>query len=212
MNVRQAVPFFSVSNMEESIRFYVDGLGCTATATPTVPATGPWPRRSRSSTWFWAATPTLFWTNPTSSRRGEAASPWSTRSAGAECGWAGSMSASMPRGGHRTGRKPGTISTTAWTSSRPGTNPPVRGKPSSSGTNPHGARPHSSANGRPPAPMSHTRTTAPETWLRTRFPLLPSQGFSAPSGRPGFESGHRRALPARHLAALGARGTLSTDC
>ncbi len=28
MNVRQAVPFFSVSNMEESIRFYVDGLGC----------------------------------------------------------------------------------------------------------------------------------------------------------------------------------------
>jgi catechol 2,3-dioxygenase-like lactoylglutathione lyase family enzyme len=26
-NVKQAVPFFSVSNMEESLRFYVDGLG-----------------------------------------------------------------------------------------------------------------------------------------------------------------------------------------
>ena len=26
-NVRQAVPFFAVSNMEESIRYYVDGLG-----------------------------------------------------------------------------------------------------------------------------------------------------------------------------------------
>ncbi len=28
MNVRQAVPFFNVSNMEDSIRYYVDGLGC----------------------------------------------------------------------------------------------------------------------------------------------------------------------------------------
>ncbi|HEY3289984.1 MAG TPA: VOC family protein [Anaerolineae bacterium] len=28
-NVRQAVPFFSVSNMEASLRFYVDGLGFT---------------------------------------------------------------------------------------------------------------------------------------------------------------------------------------
>ena len=27
MNVQQAVPFFSVSNIEESVRFYVDGLG-----------------------------------------------------------------------------------------------------------------------------------------------------------------------------------------
>ena len=27
MNVRQAVPFFRVSNMEEAIRFYVQGLG-----------------------------------------------------------------------------------------------------------------------------------------------------------------------------------------
>ncbi len=26
-NVRQAVPFFNVSNMEESLRFYVEGLG-----------------------------------------------------------------------------------------------------------------------------------------------------------------------------------------
>lgn len=26
-NVKQAVPFFSVSNMEESVRYYVDGLG-----------------------------------------------------------------------------------------------------------------------------------------------------------------------------------------
>jgi len=26
-NVKQAVPFFSVSNMEQSVRFYVDGLG-----------------------------------------------------------------------------------------------------------------------------------------------------------------------------------------
>ena len=26
-NVKEAVPFFSVSNMEESLRFYVDGLG-----------------------------------------------------------------------------------------------------------------------------------------------------------------------------------------
>jgi catechol 2,3-dioxygenase-like lactoylglutathione lyase family enzyme len=26
-NVKQAVPFFSVSNMEESLRYYVDGLG-----------------------------------------------------------------------------------------------------------------------------------------------------------------------------------------
>jgi lactoylglutathione lyase len=26
-NVRQAVPFFAVSNMEDSLRFYVDGLG-----------------------------------------------------------------------------------------------------------------------------------------------------------------------------------------
>lgn len=26
-NVKQAVPFFSISNMEESVRFYVDGLG-----------------------------------------------------------------------------------------------------------------------------------------------------------------------------------------
>jgi lactoylglutathione lyase len=27
VNVKQAVPFFSVSNMESSLRFYVDGLG-----------------------------------------------------------------------------------------------------------------------------------------------------------------------------------------
>ena len=26
-NVKQAVPFFGVSNMESSLRFYVDGLG-----------------------------------------------------------------------------------------------------------------------------------------------------------------------------------------
>jgi lactoylglutathione lyase len=26
-NVKQAVPFFGVSNMEASLRFYVDGLG-----------------------------------------------------------------------------------------------------------------------------------------------------------------------------------------
>ncbi len=26
-NVKQAVPFFGVSNMEESLRFYVEGLG-----------------------------------------------------------------------------------------------------------------------------------------------------------------------------------------
>jgi hypothetical protein len=26
-NVKQAVPFFAVSNIEESLRFYVDGLG-----------------------------------------------------------------------------------------------------------------------------------------------------------------------------------------
>ena len=30
-NVKQAVPFFGVSNMEESLRFYVDGLGFTMT-------------------------------------------------------------------------------------------------------------------------------------------------------------------------------------
>ncbi len=30
-NVKQAVPFFAVANMQESIRFYVDGLGCTMT-------------------------------------------------------------------------------------------------------------------------------------------------------------------------------------
>ena len=29
MNVRQAVPFFRVSDMEKSIRFYAEGLGCT---------------------------------------------------------------------------------------------------------------------------------------------------------------------------------------
>ena len=29
MNVKQAVPFFRVSDMETSLRFYVDGLGCT---------------------------------------------------------------------------------------------------------------------------------------------------------------------------------------
>lgn len=28
MNVKQAVPFFKVSDMSASIRFYVDGLGC----------------------------------------------------------------------------------------------------------------------------------------------------------------------------------------
>jgi len=27
VNVKQAVPFFGVSNMEASLRFYVDGLG-----------------------------------------------------------------------------------------------------------------------------------------------------------------------------------------
>ncbi|MGA8877402.1 MAG: VOC family protein [Candidatus Korobacteraceae bacterium] len=27
MNVKQAVPFFGVTNMESSLRFYVDGLG-----------------------------------------------------------------------------------------------------------------------------------------------------------------------------------------
>lgn len=30
-NVRQAVPFFAVSNMSESLRFYVDGLGFAMT-------------------------------------------------------------------------------------------------------------------------------------------------------------------------------------
>jgi lactoylglutathione lyase len=30
-NVKQAVPFFHVSNMEESLRFYVDGLGFETT-------------------------------------------------------------------------------------------------------------------------------------------------------------------------------------
>jgi lactoylglutathione lyase len=30
-NVRQAVPFFAVSNMEKSLRYYVDGLGFTMT-------------------------------------------------------------------------------------------------------------------------------------------------------------------------------------
>ena len=30
-NVKQAVPFFNVSNMEESLRFYVDGLGFVMT-------------------------------------------------------------------------------------------------------------------------------------------------------------------------------------
>ena len=29
MNVQQAVPFFGVSNMETSLRFYIDGLGFT---------------------------------------------------------------------------------------------------------------------------------------------------------------------------------------
>ncbi len=29
MNVKQAVPFFTVMDMERSVRFYVDGLGCT---------------------------------------------------------------------------------------------------------------------------------------------------------------------------------------
>lgn len=28
-NVKQAVPFFGVSSMEVSLRFYLDGLGCT---------------------------------------------------------------------------------------------------------------------------------------------------------------------------------------
>ncbi len=28
-NVKQAVPFFGVANMESSLRFYVDGLGFT---------------------------------------------------------------------------------------------------------------------------------------------------------------------------------------
>ena len=28
MNVKQSVPFFRVSNMEASIRYYVDGIGC----------------------------------------------------------------------------------------------------------------------------------------------------------------------------------------
>ena len=30
-NVRQAVPFFGVTDIEASLRFYVDGLGCTLT-------------------------------------------------------------------------------------------------------------------------------------------------------------------------------------
>ena len=30
-NVQQAVPFFAVSNMERSLRFYIDGLGFTMT-------------------------------------------------------------------------------------------------------------------------------------------------------------------------------------
>ena len=30
-NVRQAVPFFGVTDIEASLRFYVDGLGCTVT-------------------------------------------------------------------------------------------------------------------------------------------------------------------------------------
>ena len=28
-NVKQAVPFFRVADMEQSLRFYIDGLGCT---------------------------------------------------------------------------------------------------------------------------------------------------------------------------------------
>ena len=31
MNVKQAVPFFAVSNIESSVRWYVDGLGFTMT-------------------------------------------------------------------------------------------------------------------------------------------------------------------------------------
>ena len=30
-NVKQAVPFFAVTNMEESLRFYTEGLGCEMT-------------------------------------------------------------------------------------------------------------------------------------------------------------------------------------
>jgi catechol 2,3-dioxygenase-like lactoylglutathione lyase family enzyme len=30
-NVKQAVPFFNVTDIEASLRFYVDGLGCTLT-------------------------------------------------------------------------------------------------------------------------------------------------------------------------------------
>ena len=30
-NVKQAVPFFNVTDIETSLRFYVDGLGCTMT-------------------------------------------------------------------------------------------------------------------------------------------------------------------------------------
>jgi hypothetical protein len=30
-NVKQAVPFFGVSSLEASLRFYVDGLGCRMT-------------------------------------------------------------------------------------------------------------------------------------------------------------------------------------
>ena len=30
-NVKQAVPFFNVTNIEASLRFYVDGLGCAVT-------------------------------------------------------------------------------------------------------------------------------------------------------------------------------------
>jgi len=33
VNVRQAVPFFGVTNMESSLRFYVDGLGFKMVAT-----------------------------------------------------------------------------------------------------------------------------------------------------------------------------------
>ena len=30
-NVKQAVPFFNVTDIEASLRFYVDGLGCVMT-------------------------------------------------------------------------------------------------------------------------------------------------------------------------------------
>jgi catechol 2,3-dioxygenase-like lactoylglutathione lyase family enzyme len=41
-NIRQAVPFFAVSDMPGSLRFYVDGLGCEMTKHWTVDGEVRW--------------------------------------------------------------------------------------------------------------------------------------------------------------------------